>query len=127
MKVVLGVIVDQKNRVLVTQRPLHVAHGGCWEFPGGKIEVNESPEEALSRELQEELGIQIQDFKHLGQINHVYPEYQVALFIYQISCFTGEPACLAGQQNMKWVAKEELNPEEFPKANEAIFEWILKD
>lgn len=124
MKVVVAVITDAENRVLITQRPHHVSHGGCWEFPGGKLESNESPEEALSRELKEELGIEVQSYQDLGVVNHVYPEHSVELLIFKVTHFMGMPQCLEGQQGIKWVARDLLNPEDFPEANREIFGLI---
>ena len=59
MKVVLALLYDQSGKVLIAQRPEHKSYGGLWEFPGGKVEPNETPEEALRREIIEELGVEV--------------------------------------------------------------------
>jgi 8-oxo-dGTP diphosphatase len=70
--VVAGVITDPSGRVLLAQRPAHKHLGLKWEFPGGKVEADESPESALTRELREELGISIEDLRPLPRFTHDY-------------------------------------------------------
>ncbi|MFI4962310.1 MAG: (deoxy)nucleoside triphosphate pyrophosphohydrolase, partial [Legionellales bacterium] len=79
MKVAVGIITDEKNHILVTQRPLHASHGGFWEFPGGKLEANETPENALIREIKEEVGLEIKDFRWLKEIDYQYPDRDIHL------------------------------------------------
>jgi 8-oxo-dGTP diphosphatase len=120
MKVAVALIVDKQQRLLVTQRPLHVPHGGYWEFPGGKLEPHETSEAALIREVQEEIGLQVKQYQLLGELYHQYPDKTVQLIIFLITEFSGEPSCLEGQIAMKWIYPHELNPEEFPEANLGI-------
>ncbi|CAM2838354.1 TPA: 8-oxo-dGTP diphosphatase MutT [Legionella pneumophila subsp. pneumophila] len=124
MKVAVAIIIDEKQRILITQRPFHVAHGGFWEFPGGKLEPHESPEDALLREIREELGIIVNEYRFLGYVDYDYPDKHIQLIIFMVTRFTGNPLCQEGQLNMKWVKKEELNINDFPKANHAIFDLI---
>lgn len=124
LKVVLALITDELKRILITQRPLDVSHGGCWEFPGGKVEIEESAETALAREIKEELGIDIQKFHFLGETSHQYSEKKIHFLIYHVTYFKGSPERHEGQLNMKWVMKAHLNMEEFPEANRAIFNFI---
>lgn len=124
MKVAVAVIVDDKQRILITQRPLHATHGGSWEFPGGKLEPEELAEDALIRELKEEVGIEVNEYQLLGYVNYDYPDKSVQLIIFMVTRFTGMPLCLEGQLNMKWVKKEELKVDDFPEANHAVFDLI---
>jgi 8-oxo-dGTP diphosphatase len=124
VKVAVALITDEHHRLLVTQRPFHVPHGGCWEFPGGKLETNELAEEALIREVKEEIGLDIHQFILLGEINHQYPDKSVHLIIFHVTQYTGKPSCLEGQLDIKWVRKDELTPEDFPEANHRIFDLI---
>jgi len=124
MRVAVAVIMDEHQQVLITKRPLTVPQGGLWEFPGGKIELNESPEEALVRELEEELGIVVQSSRFLSEVSHQYVEKQVHLFVFHVTAFSGTPRCLAGQLDMKFIDKKSLNPRDFPQANGAIFKII---
>ncbi|TAL58485.1 MAG: 8-oxo-dGTP diphosphatase MutT [Legionella sp.] len=126
MKVAVAIILDAQKRILITQRPYHASHGGRWEFPGGKLEENESAAEALLREVKEEVGLAIQQAQQLGQIKHQYPNKTVELFIFHVSEFSGEAACLEGQLNLKWLSFDELNSLDFPEANQAIFPMIEK-
>lgn len=124
MKVAVGVITNEKQQILITQRPLHTSLGGRWEFPGGKLEANESPDEALVRELKEELGLIVSKYSFLGEIVHQYPERHVELLVYHVTEFGGIPQCLEGQIALKWLFSQELNPAEFPEANSGIFTLV---
>lgn len=124
MKVVVAVIMDDKQSILIAQRPFDVHQGGLWEFPGGKIEANESAEMALTRELYEELGIRVEQFHFLGETIYQYPSQFVHLFIYQVTKFSGFPHCREKQLNLCWVNQEHLHTFSFPKANQAIFSLI---
>ncbi|WP_454783801.1 8-oxo-dGTP diphosphatase MutT [Legionella sp. WA2024007413] len=120
IEVAVAVIVDEQQRILITQRPFHVPHGGCWEFPGGKLETGESPGVALVREIKEEVGLDILQYKLLGEINHQYSDKEVKLNIFLVDQFVGLPSCKEGQLAMKWVHQHELNPEQFPEANHRV-------
>ena len=124
MKVAVAIITDAQNRILITQRPLHVSHGGYWEFPGGKLEDNELAEHALIREIREEVGLEVLQYQLLGQIYHQYPDKTVQLIIFHVTQFTGTPSCLEGQLDLCWIENEKLNPEVFPEANRGIFDLI---
>lgn len=121
IKVAVAIITDSEQRVLVTQRPLHVPQGGLWEFPGGKLEANESAEQALIREIKEEIGLEVKTCHLLGEIEHQYPGKLVQLIVFHVSKFSGTASCLEGQLDLRWIDKEHLNPNEFPEANSAIF------
>lgn len=127
MNVAIAVIVDSAQRVLLTQRPWHVPHGGFWEFPGGKIEPDESSEAALIREVDEEVGLKVEHPEILGQIHHVYPDKEVTLIIFRVTQFKGKPRCLEGQLAMKWIHQNELDPREFPEANREVIAMIHGD
>nr|MBN5935274.1 8-oxo-dGTP diphosphatase MutT [Legionella anisa] len=124
MSVAVAVIVDEQQRILITQRPFHLPHGGFWEFPGGKLEVNEPPEAALIREIKEEIGIEVQHYKLLGEVKHQYSDKSVKLIIFLVSQYIGEPLCLEGQLAMKWVYQHELISEHFPEANREVIAMV---
>ncbi|AWN74391.1 8-oxo-dGTP diphosphatase MutT [Legionella anisa] len=124
ISVAVAVIVDEQQRILITQRPFHLPHGGCWEFPGGKLEVNEPPEAALIREIKEEIGIEVQHYKLLGEVKHQYSDKSVKLIIFLVSQYIGEPLCLEGQLAMKWVYQHELISEHFPEANREVIAMV---
>lgn len=78
-----------------------------WEFPGGKVAADEAPDQALRRELREELGIEVGYVHHFRRIEHDYPELQVAIDFYRVIDWQGNPAGCEGQR-LKWVAKRAL-------------------
>lgn len=124
MKVAVAVISDDEGNVLITQRPHHTSHGGFWEFPGGKLESDESPEEALHREIKEELGIEILDASFLGEVSHQYSEKTIILMVFKVHRFLGNPSCLEGQLNMEWVDIAHLKHKAFPEANQKIIHLL---
>ena len=124
ISVAVAVIIDEQQRILITQRPLHVPHGGCWEFPGGKLEADESSSSALIREVKEELGLEVLRYQLLGEVNHQYSDRVVKLSIFLVDQFSGVPFCLEGQLAMKWVDHQELNTEYFPEANHEIIAML---
>lgn len=125
--VAVGIILDSTGRVLITQRPNHVPHGGLWEFPGGKIEPDESPSQALRREIKEEVGLIITAERLQSQIEHHYPRQAVRLFVFHVIHFVGSAVCLAEQLDLRWVHLPELNQYAFPEANKAIINHLITD
>lgn len=121
--VAVGVVCDQANRVLISRRAANVHQANLWEFPGGKLEPGESPEQALARELEEELGIQIQSSRPFIKINHDYGDKRVCLDVHVIECFNGAPEGKEGQP-VKWISVKELRPEDFPAANYPIIQAL---
>jgi 8-oxo-dGTP diphosphatase len=102
VQVVAAVLYDEQGRVLVTQRPAGKALAGLWEFPGGKLEPGESAEQALRRELREELGIEVQASRPLLELQHEYPERHVQLSVWVVNRYTGAPAGMEGQP-LQWA------------------------
>ena len=105
--------------MLIAKRPEHKHQGGLWEFPGGKLETDEPVEEALKRELHEELGIEIQQAHPLVRIHHDYPDKSVLLDVWKVTAFSGEAHGKEGQP-VEWVKSEELDQFDFPEANKPI-------
>lgn len=124
MRVAVAIITDDEHRVLVTQRPYHASHGGFWEFPGGKIEEHETPDEAVKREIKEELGIDISHVEFVDLIQHKYADKSVELFVFKVGQYIGVPQCLVGQLDMQWMRPAEIQQDKFPEANRAIFELM---
>ncbi len=124
MNVAVAVITDAEQRILITRRPQHVSCGGMWEFPGGKIEKEELPSEALLREIKEEVGLDIIAFDYLGEIGHKYQQQPISLLVYHVHSYQGEAACLEEQLDMCWVEIENLKNYQFPPANVEIIKLI---
>jgi len=119
VNVAVGVIKDAQDRILIAQRKADAHLGGLWEFPGGKFEVGENAELALSRELFEELNIKPIKTAPLIELSFDYPEVSVRLHVYEVSQFSGELIVREGQ-DFKWITKDELDQYQFPEANKAI-------
>lgn len=120
MKVAVGLIFDDQQRILITQRPLHATHGGLWEFPGGKLEDNEPSLQALVREIKEEVGLDVLHAEFLGEVLHSYSRQSVALLVYCVSAFQGEANALENQMDLRWVELARLPEFTFPEANQHI-------
>ncbi len=117
--VAAAVIRDSKGRILIARRPDHAHQGGLWEFPGGKVEVNESVTEALLRELKEELDIIATSMKPLIKVRHDYPDKSVLLDVWEVDQFSGFARGNEGQP-IAWVEPVKLPDFEFPAANHPI-------
>jgi|TARA_X000000368_G_C22633270_1_gene537647 8-oxo-dGTP diphosphatase len=122
--VAVGLVLDN-DRVFVAQRDQNAHQGGLWEFPGGKVDAGETVEAALSRELNEELGIFVDYAEPVMQIKHDYTDKIVLLDVWQIARYRGEPSGCEGQP-VKWLAINELLAEQFPAANQAIVDWLVR-
>lgn len=117
--VVAAVIRNDEEHVLLAKRPLEKHQGGLWEFPGGKVEIGENPQQALVRELCEELDIQVEASRPLIQVRHDYPDKQVLLDVWEVVRFSGTPRGVEGQP-LVWVRPRDLRDYAFPAANEPI-------
>ncbi|MBP5510576.1 MAG: (deoxy)nucleoside triphosphate pyrophosphohydrolase [Kiritimatiellae bacterium] len=106
---VVGACVRRADgRVLLASRPTGKAQSGYWEFPGGKVEQGETPEQALARELREELDLAAEGFRILGSVVHEYPEKRIRLTLLACSPCTGAEPKPRENQRVAWVAPEEL-------------------
>ncbi len=107
--VVAAVIADGAGRVLVAQRPAHKHLALKWEFPGGKVEPDESPEAALARELREELGIAIEIVRPLPRFTHDYGAVVIAMIPFVCRLAPGSAAPQAHEHvALRWVSRAEL-------------------
>ncbi|HEX5792011.1 MAG TPA: 8-oxo-dGTP diphosphatase MutT [Rheinheimera sp.] len=120
--VAVGVIV-RHQQVLLALRSTKQHQGGKWEFPGGKVERDETVVQALTRELQEEVAITVRQSQAFMQLEYAYPEKTVLLDIYLVTAFDGEPHGREGQP-LRWLDIAELGNIEFPDANQPIVERI---
>ncbi len=127
IQVVAGIIVKNtagnERQVLLAKRNAKQHQGGLWEFPGGKVDTNEDHFSALQRELQEELGITIQNSQFFQEIKFDYSDKQVALNFYLISEYTGNEHGAEGQP-LEWVRLSELKNYFFPEANQVIVDRL---
>jgi len=123
--VAVGVVLNNKGRVLISKRHSDSHQGGLWEFPGGKVEAGESVYAALQRELLEELDIHIGEAQEMLQIQHDYADKQVLLDVWRVSAFTGIARGREGQP-LRWIATGDLLDYDFPAANGPIIAAIMK-
>lgn len=119
LQVAVAVIKNSQQQILISLRDKSLHQGGLWEFPGGKIEANESPFQALQRELKEELDLTTHSATPLITIQHHYPELSVQLHVYLVANYSGEAKSCEGQP-LQWVIPEDLNLYIFPAANQPI-------
>ncbi len=123
LHVAVGVVWDKAGRVMIALRHDAAHQGGLWEFPGGKIEAGETVEQALSRELEEELDISVQKMTPLIKIKHQYSDLKVQLDVWTVLDFAGKATGLEGQK-IQWVFPEQLKQYSFPEANKPIIATV---
>jgi 8-oxo-dGTP diphosphatase len=120
-------LIDSDGRILLAQRPEGKSLAGLWEFPGGKVEPGETPEETLIRELEEELGIvtKVACLAPLTFASHSYESFHLLMPLYVCRRFEGIPTGREGQQ-IKWVRPAALRDYPMPPADEPLIP-ILQD
>lgn len=119
-------LVDTDGRILLAQRPEGKSLAGLWEFPGGKVEKGETPEETLVRELNEELGIvtKIPCLAPLTFASHTYKTFHLLMPLYVCRRFEGIPMGREGQA-IKWVRPQMLRDYPMPPADEPLIPFLL--
>lgn len=119
-------LVDADGRVLIAQRPEGKPMAGLWEFPGGKIERGERPEDTLIRELHEELGIVVKEpcLAPLVFASHTYPEFHLLMPLYVCRRWEGTARALEGQA-IKWVRPNDLRKYPMPPADEPLIAHLM--
>jgi 8-oxo-dGTP diphosphatase len=122
VEVAVGVI-KQGNKIYISKRADDLHQGGKWEFPGGKRETNESIEQALARELLEEIGIHVTKQSKFMSIEHDYGDKKVRLDVRLVEGFEGEASHQEGQQS-QWVDINDLSQFTFPAANNVIIDKL---
>jgi 8-oxo-dGTP diphosphatase len=105
--VVVAAVIERGGTVLLARRREGAPRGGLWEFPGGKVESDESDREALARELAEELGIDVVVAEPVGQVTHRYPDVTINLRAYACTIRSGEPKPVEHDE-CRWVGPTEL-------------------
>ncbi len=124
VQVAAGALIDGAGRVLVAERPAGGSLAGLWEFPGGKIEPGETPEAALARELEEELGIVIDGAEALSFVSHGYERFHLVMLLFAVRRWAGEPEGRL-EQRLQWVAAEELSGLAMPPADYPLVPAII--
>lgn len=124
VRVAVGVLIN-RGRVFVTRRSAISHQGGKWEFPGGKLHDDESARSALCRELNEELGITVQDARPFMQVHHAYTDKRVHLDVWKVVSYAGTAHGREGQET-RWVSRNELLQLDLPEADRPILRrlWL---
>ena len=124
--VAAGILCDPEGRVLIAERlgggPFH----GLWEFPGGKISAGETSAEALSRELAEELGIEVTTCASFMNLRHEYDDRIVTIEFFIVSDWNSEPVGREGQA-LRWVSRESLDAQELLPADMPVVEALQQN
>ncbi len=124
--VVACALVDADNRVLLSQRPQGKSLAGLWEFPGGKVEPGETPEETLIRELREEIGIEteVPCLAPLTFASHSYNDFHLLMPLYVCRRFSGTATGLEGQA-LKWVRPRDMRDYPMPPADAPLIPFLI--
>jgi 8-oxo-dGTP diphosphatase len=117
LRVVAAALFDAQGRVLIAERPAGKHMAGWWEFPGGKVAAGETDEQALVRELREELGVETRADVEVMMLTHDYADRIVDLVLWRATVIAGTPQGLDGQQ-LRWVARQSLGAERMLPADE---------
>jgi mutator protein MutT len=120
---VSAALIFHQGRLLITQRHADSHLGGLWEFPGGKLEAQETFEQCLIREIREELGMEIAVGKLFEEVTHAYETKTVHLKFFLCEWTGGEPSAL-GCAAFRWVRKNELTDFKFPAADARLLEKL---
>lgn len=123
--VVAALIQNDQNKFLICQRPAHKARGLLWEFVGGKVELGESPRDALIRECQEELAVTVCPTTVFDELVHEYDDLTVHLTLYLATIESGTPQKLE-HNDIRWVTAQEMQTYDFCPADYTILQKIAK-
>ena len=126
MIAVVAALIVRDCKLLIAQRPAGKHMAGKWEFPGGKIERGETPEQALERELFEELGVRTQTGRVYHAIHHTYPEKEVLLLFYRSRLLSGEPRPIE-EADVRWIDEAQLRAFDWAEADGPLIELIDRE
>jgi 8-oxo-dGTP diphosphatase len=123
-KVVAGLI-RKNGKIFLAKRPKNKEMGGLWEFPGGKLEKDESWQTALKRELKEELDIEIKETLFLGKVEYDYENFTVELSLLEVKDFDGKIKLKEAEDGV-WIKPEELSKYKLTPADQKLIEKLKK-
>lgn len=126
VQVSVGIIRNEFSEIYLTQRLEGQDFAQALEFPGGKVDANETPEEALKRELEEEIGIHVLSAFPYDSYRFDYPTKIIEFFFYLVEEWVGEPFGREGQEGF-WIAQSELDAGQFPPANAEIIQRLVAE
>jgi 8-oxo-dGTP diphosphatase len=124
---VVAAIIEREGKVLICQRKMDQSHALKWEFPGGKVETGETPEDALTRELEEELAIDHAAGREIQRYTFAYPGKQpIELIFFRVESFSGEPLNRVFHE-MRWAAISELESFDFLEGDAQFLRWFARE
>ncbi len=126
IQVAAGIIRNEFGQIYLTQRLEGQDFAQALEFPGGKVDTGETPEEALKRELEEEIGIHVLSAFPYESFRFDYPTKVIEFFFYLVEEWVGEPFGREGQEGF-WVAQADLDESEFPPANSHLIQRLKSE
>jgi 8-oxo-dGTP diphosphatase len=121
---VVGAMIEEAGRYLITQRPPKATLPLLWEFPGGRVEPGETDQAALARELAEEMGIVVEVGDRVIHVEHAYEAYDIDFCVYRCRLVAGTPRHVRIHDH-RWVRPDELDQYEFPPADEKSIALLL--
>ncbi|KNC89386.1 8-oxo-dGTP diphosphatase MutT [Trabulsiella odontotermitis] len=124
LQIAVGIIRNPQGEIFITQRAADAHMANKWEFPGGKIEEGETPEQAVMRELAEEVGIEAATPVFFDKLEYQFPDRHITLWFWLVEHWQGEPWGKEGQPG-RWVAQNALQADAFPPANEPVIAKLL--
>ena len=124
IRIAAGIIRNSAGDIFITQRAADGHMAGKSEFPGGKIETGETPEQALVRELQEEVGITATRYELFQTLEHTFDDRHIAFWFFMVEDWEGTPWGKEGQAG-RWVAQAALDSDAFPPANAPVIARLL--
>lgn len=119
---VVSALIQKQGKVLLVRRPLHKKRGGLWEFPGGKVEKGETLEEAIVRELKEELNLVAKPIKIIAKINYSYNDEDIELSLIEVE-WEGEPELREGAE-LSWVNLKDLSEVNLCEADRLLLQKL---
>ena len=122
---VVGALIEENGKILVCQRMENDRFGSQWEFPGGKVEKGEVKEEALKRELKEELGVEIKVGYFINSFEDEIPVMKIHVYLYRCFIVNGSPRCIECQ-DIKWVGLDELKMLDLAPADKKIAAYLKR-
>ena len=125
VKEVVAAIIKKDNKIFCAQRNLQKSMGGKWEFPGGKIEIGETPEQALIREIHEELDSTITVDSFFCTVEHDYPTFHITMHSFLCTLIEGE-LFLEEHNDSKWLKLEELDKLDWAEADWPIIKQLQR-